>query len=511
MASRAAAVACAVAGACLFAFAGAVAWTGCGTSTRREWQRAREAWQRHDPRAWQAWIAIDPGSVEGRDARSRLAAAELKYRRGIELLRTGAPGAREALLDGTRLGPMDPALYLPLARAYRERGFDERAAEFYKKYLSLGPAVAVARAEAQAELAALGPDVFQADLVAPEPPFEILGVAPGALVAALAAALVATLALALAAWRRRGPPLSARAAAHPELQPALAYLVGCLRHEILKHRIGAVGDAVAALARGGDPAALALLVERLYRGEPLEAAWRGHLTSFVRALGPDFALLRNERSFRAADRALRAIARLERPLARGDGRAIARLGRAFRTLRAFDGELAALTAGFARTRLDGALLAELVRAVLGEPACAQAPLDELVIAPLAPDLAVEIYKIDLAIAVKNVVRNAIVAVGRGAAPRRVALDVDVTVEPTGEESVRIRVHDSAPEPLDAAELAAARVDRGLGLARETLRRAGGALEVAPGADGYAKAVVLRLFRAFDAGHVASRPPLRAAS
>jgi hypothetical protein len=103
----------------------------CGREARsptEQWQRAVALWREQDVgAAYRAWTAIDPASAEGVEARRRLALAEQSYRRGIERLRSGAPGSREALVEGTTIAPMDPALYLPLARACRDRGLDGRA------------------------------------------------------------------------------------------------------------------------------------------------------------------------------------------------------------------------------------------------------------------------------------------------------------------------------------------------------------------------------------------------
>ena len=63
--------------------------------------------------------------------------ADRHYKKGIELLAAGRmAAARDELRVATRLGAMDPALYLPLARACRDRGLSERAVEFYRKYLA---------------------------------------------------------------------------------------------------------------------------------------------------------------------------------------------------------------------------------------------------------------------------------------------------------------------------------------------------------------------------------------
>lgn len=476
---------------------------GCARESDRspaaQWQRALELWRDQDlSAAHRAWLDIDPAAPEGAEARRRLAAAAVEYRRGIELLRSGAPEARDALVAGTAIAPMDPALYLPLARACRDRGIDGHAVDYYRKYLSLAPA-GPERAAAETELrAVLHGGALELDGI-----FERRRSRwPAALAGSGAAAALAAALLALV-WlrRRRGPPLAERAAQSPELHPALAYLIGCLRHELLKHRIFAVADVVHAVAGGGAAAGRAqldFLLARLYRGEPLAAAWRGHVGTFERALGPRFALARDERSFRRAGRAIAELARLEPALKLNDmsfRKAAARLERAHRELRRFDAELQALVAGLVRTRIDGALLDEAVRAVRAEQDAA--PLDELSVAEVPAGVAVEVYRIDLIIILKNLVRNAAAAAGRGPAPRRVALDVEVALEPTGEELVRLRVRDTSPERLTPEVIAAARLERGLGLVTAALARYDGALEVEPGEGGFTQAVVVRLFRALD--------------
>src|SRR5882724_10037198 len=82
------------------------------------------------------------------DSPARRVEAERHYRAGIAHLGAGdLAAAREEMHRGTQLAPMDPALYLPLARACRDRGLTQRAVEFYQKYLSSSPADAVAAAE----------------------------------------------------------------------------------------------------------------------------------------------------------------------------------------------------------------------------------------------------------------------------------------------------------------------------------------------------------------------------
>jgi len=124
-------------------------------------------------------------------------------------------------------------------------------------------------------------------------------------------------------------------------------------------------------------------------------------------------------------------------------------------------------------------------------------LDELEIAAVEEVAEVEVFRLDLVLVINNVLRNAIFAAARAEAPRRVRLDVELELEPTGEETVALRVSDTSPEALDSEMLLDRRVDRGLGLVSAAVRRYGGAIDVRPTQDGFQKAVVVSFFRAFD--------------
>jgi signal transduction histidine kinase len=414
--------------------------------------------------------------------RAHVEEADAHYRRGIALLAAGQPGGREELAEGARLGPIDPALYLPLARACRDRGWTSRAAEFYRKYLARNPPDAEA---VRAELRALDLD----DLVVDEP-----ARGPYLGVAAVSAALLAGAAL-LLRRRRAGPSLAQLVAETPELHPAIAYLVGCLRHELFKHRILAVGDALDGPSRA--KVERAFLLARLYGGAPLPLAWAGHLGAFMRALGPRFDLARHDPTFREAGRAIDEIARLEVAFARDDADAMMRLARAHATLVAFDRGLAVLVAGLTHTRLDRALLDEVVAEVRAE----YGPIAELTVGEVVDGVTVEMYRLDLRLILRNLLRNAALAAARSPSPR-VALDVRVALEPTGEEIVRVRVRDTSPEPIALPLASRGHPNRGLGLVTTALDRYDGCLELEPGGDGFAKSVTVRLFRALDVAEAA---------
>lgn len=510
----------------LLGLALALAW-GCageeardaGPSTAEEWASARAVWNiERDPSAFSSWNTIDPASPEGREAQRLLAEADPLYRRGIDEVSRGRAGARDTFERAVRVAPMDPALYLPLARAFRDQGRRHpdnahlfiRAAEYYRKFLVLTPHAPEAEV-AREELAEIDPDgsrLFAPPPIdgglpeaptlaeAPEPPSWPLWVAFSALGLALAAFFVARA-------RTKTESLTDLAERRPELHPAIAYLVGSLRHELLKHRIGAVGNAVDAM-RGGNAseAQQEFLRGRLYGGEPLTSAWEGHLSAFERALGPELDLRRSDPHFRDGAKAISTIARLEPKVQRGDARAIARLSASHTKLRDFDHHLSRLAHRLVRTSVDGALFRDIVDEVRSEYAAGEVALDEVVIRAPEPAPMVEVFRVDLVLILKNVVRNAILAVGGDEPPRRIGLDVETEVELTGEETVRIHVRDTAPGELSTEDIYARRMSRGLGLVTAALSRYDGAIAVEPSpveaSDGeWAKSVVIRFFRAYD--------------
>jgi len=487
-----------------------------GPSAAETWRRAEALWQSRDVNAYDAWLAIDARSPEGREARRRLAQADRHYREAIRRLEADEAGARDAMRAGLVLAPMDPALYLPLARAYRDWDLDPVDTEYYyRMFLTLRPDHPEARAAA-AELFEFAPRLratFHPPPARPASSVPAREHAAGtaalsgesaamtrtvALVAfgvALGLALASAIALGVWLWRR-GVSLETLAAARPELHPAIAYLVGCVRHELLKHRIGAVGDAVHALVSGRPSVAqLSFLQTRLYGGEPLRRAWEGHVSAFERALGPEVDLRRRDRHFRRARRAIDHIARLEARIARGETTVSERLARAHATLQEFDRYLAGLVAGLIRTTIDGALLREVVSDVQAEYSAGLVQLDDLAVVEPEEPVMIEVFRVDFVVVLKNLVRNAILAAGRSPAPRKIAVDVRVDVEATGEEIVRIRVRDTSAEALTTEAIYERRVDRGLGLVTAALSRYDAAIEVEPASQGYAKAVTVRFFRA----------------
>jgi signal transduction histidine kinase len=467
---------------------------GCIRNGEREWQRADEMWQRRDPGAFAAWRKLDQSTPWGALARDRLARADAAWRQGIALFALGDSRSREVLARAADLGPLDPALYLSLARTCHARGLDDRAAAMYRRFLAQAPPGADADA-AHRELAALSDDsggLFEPASI-PAPLWSPW------LITALAVAV--TVAMAGLAWRqrtRRQGTLGQLAADNPELQPAISFLIGCLRHELFKHRIFAVGEAVRAAAEHSQSdAERRFLALRLFGGEPLRVAWAGHLGSFMRVLGPRFDLLRHDPAFRDADRAISTIAAAEVGLRRGDQEAARRVLNAHTRLGRFDAALGQLSTAVQHTVVNAAVLTDIVEEVRNE--LGGAPVD-ITMRPPDADIAVECYRFDLMLVLRNVLRNAVTAAAAGPSPARVGLDFDVAVEPTGEEIVRLYVRDTNPAPLPTSTVAQS---RGLALVRAALQRCDGSLAIEPGVDGFAKCVVVRLFGALDAAEEAA--------
>lgn len=491
----------------------------CGESDAdrsARWQAALAHWERsHDPSSYAEWDALAEDTAEGAEAHRRLRESDRHYRRGIALVETGDPEAREAFREAVSIAPMDPRLYLPLARAFRGQAELQpdnphlfiRAAEYYRKFLALAPDDPRVP-DARRELDELDPTATQF-LEPTTQPVSAAGDDARAELGVASALTIASILLALAALfllaRRRGPTrsLAELAALRPELHPAIAYLVATIRHELLKHRIGAVSSGVRSLVSATGPlderreAQRAFVAERLYGGEPLLLAWESHVGAFERALGPELDMRRRDPAFRAADRAMRAIAKLEPRVRRGDAPALAALARHEESLRGLDASLARLVAGLVRTRLDAALVREVLDAVRGEIAAGEVKLDGVAIDVPDPAPFVEVFRVDLVLVLKNVVRNAVLAVGRGEAPRRIGVEVQVELLPTGEENVALRVLDSSPEVLTTEAIAERRVDRGLGLVTAALTRYDGAILVEEASPPYRKAICIRFFRAFD--------------
>ena len=465
------------------------------------WTEAERAWRQGDLNAYRLWTELRDSSATGREARSRIREADSHYKRGIRMLEAGDAGAKDELAKGVALAPMNPDLYLRLARACRDRDIALRAAEYYSKYLALFPNGAESDA-ARSELRQLDPEL--AGILGPASAAVVQPTEPQRvwlpfLIGLLAGAAVALGTQAGFRWfRGRGISLQRLVRESPEFHPAVAYLVGSLRHELLKHRIGAAADA---LATSTNPTAsedrLSFLHERLFGGQPLEQAWEGHVVAFEQALGHRVDI-RRDRWFRSGGRAVRQISALSETLRSGDAAALATLRKAHSQLMNLDRALANLVGDLVRTPLDRNLLEEVVDEVRAEHSAGRVEVDGIDIEPPSQEIVLEVFRVDLVLILKNILRNALLAVNRSAPPRRVGIRVQVELEPTGEEIVTIQIQDSSDEPLDSAILFDRRVDRGLGLVAAAVHRYGGSIDVVETSAPFRKAVVVSFFRVMAA-------------
>ena len=112
--------------------------------------------QDRKPGAFREWSAL--AKRDGGEAAVRLAKADATYRAGIAALEQGRDEATPLLRRGAEEGPIDPSLYLPLARACRSRGAGDRARDFYRKASTESDDLAT-RDAATDELARLSPAI----------------------------------------------------------------------------------------------------------------------------------------------------------------------------------------------------------------------------------------------------------------------------------------------------------------------------------------------------------------
>ncbi|MCA9533953.1 MAG: HAMP domain-containing histidine kinase [Myxococcales bacterium] len=475
------------------------------------WPVAQEAFARNDPRAFELWSTLPSDHPAGAAARRRLAQADTHYQEGIRRLAAeDDDGAYREIRRGLDDAPMDPGYYPIIARLYVGRGNDAEAARLFERYLRARPRASDADAVRE-ELRMLSPGAsILTDSPLPPPPAaepaarETPDVPLGAWVAlgVLSGLLLAFAGARLVSWlRRRGVSLARLVREQPELHPAIAYLVGSLRHELLKHRVGAAREVLNLLGDGeSSPAQRAFLESRLLGGSgslPLAQAFDAYLRAFERALGGRFDV-RSDHSFRAARDAIRVIVDLTPTLAtRHTPRRVRRLRAAHAALDAFDTSLKELVDGLIRTDVDSALLQQVVTEVRQEYAPGAVELDSLDVEVGEP-IAVEVFRVDLVLVLKNILRNAVLAVGRAPAPRRVRLGVHVALEVTGEETVHIAISDTSDAPLTLAMIRDREFGRGLGLVSAAVDRYGGAISIEPGPAGYVKSVVVSFPCAYNA-------------
>ena len=468
----------------------------------RESALALEAiWAAREPEAYAIWSKVDEGTIEGRRIRRLLRLADAHYREGIAQLKKGESGAAGMAFDrGAAIAPINPEHYFALAAYFENRRLNETAAKYYMKFARAAPPSDRTDA-ARAMARRLDPTVERA-FDAPVPGGANREGRPlSSLVLILIAGVFLGGALALAVmfviWPvfGRGVALDTLIDQAPELHSAIAYLIGSLRHELLKHRIGVVADVLenmkTTLPTGPQQQ---FLSKRLFGGVPVDEAWHAHMTAFERALGSRLNLQRDRR-FRRARKAIRTIAKSEAVYGEKGAGALRALRRAHLELKRFDRYLAAEQERLVRTRVDTSLLEQVADEVRGEYAVSTLSVSNIRIAPVSHPVHIEVPRVDLLIILKNLFRNAMLAVADTPAPRRVSMSVRIELEPTGEESVRIMVDDSSRVSLSPQQITETSVGSGLDLVTTAVRRYGGSIDVAQRNEG--KSVQVRFFRAFE--------------
>jgi tetratricopeptide (TPR) repeat protein len=282
----------------------------------------------------------------------------------------------------------------------------------------------------------------------------------------LVAATLGLLGLGLVlALRRRlgGFTLEAAVRRQPALFPEVARVVGELRHDVLKHRAGALGLAA-------DPkVARADLARALLEPRPTSAvvaAAHAELAQAARGQGLELRPLAREPSLGplAAD-----LARAERLLA-GSAAATDALLAIDRRLRgAHADRLAVLLAEGPRTRLGAQELADWIAAVeaaaRGEGAAWIAPA--LMLRELDVDFPVERDALHAIFA--NLLRNAQAAAG-GAREGRVIVRVERERDVTGRNVASLLVGDSAAATLTLEAVEGRESGRGLAIVRDLVRK-----------------------------------------
>ncbi|MCB9660700.1 MAG: hypothetical protein H6726_23850 [Sandaracinaceae bacterium] len=474
------------------------------------WEVAQEAFAQNDPRAFEFWSDLPATHPASATARRRLATADTHYQEGIRRLAAeDDDAAYREIRRGLDDGPMDPGYYPIIARLHVGRGNDAEAARLFERYLRARPDARDADAVRE-ELRSLSPGasiLTETPLPPPSAVMEPARVSAVPTAAWVALGVLSGLLLALAGarlrtWlRHRGVSLARLVREQPELHPAIAYLVGSLRHELLKHRVGAAREVLHLLGAGEPTSEQRSFLESRLLGSagslPLDQAFDAYLRAFERALGGRFDV-RSDRTFRAARDAIRVIVELTPALAaRHTPRRERRLQAAHAALSAFDASLKELVDGLIRTDVDRALFEQVVAEVRQEYAPSGVELDGLVVEAEQP-VAVEVFRVDLVLVLKNIFRNAVLAVGRGPAPRSVRLGVRVELEVTGEETVHIEVSDTSDAPLTLEMIRDREFGRGLGLVSAAVDRYGGAISIEPGRDGFVKSVVVSFPCAYNA-------------
>jgi signal transduction histidine kinase len=477
---------------------------GCATprSPAQLYQIALDRSANGDRCAFLDFAAIPEQTPEREAAEALLNTAEEEFQKALQLfseaLADDAAGRKAraqakleevpvAFAQGLMLAPMRPHLLLRIGDAYLSAENYERAAYFYRRYaLFTQENKQELEAFCQEEQAPSLTEELVTTLNDEETtwwPFYLGGVFS---VVALGLALV------YLRDRRKGITLEEFSKKVPEAGPEIAREISCIRHELIKHRLGLAPALVKADETEG---VREFVLARL--GGDLEGDFARHLESLQRIASGRLEDPDEDPMLRPLARAVRRASKTSRMLSNaGDAK---KAKRELETVRAdlllADHALARLVSALGQTTLDASFLRDAVAGVRQEPRVQNLPLDAINYAEITPAPQVSIPRVDLSIVVKNLVRNALIALGSSNEKKLLSLEVSLELEPTGEESVLLKIKDSARKMPGSIDHAPA--GRGLWIVQKTLQRYDGAIsiEAEPEGSTYYKAIVVRLFRA----------------
>jgi signal transduction histidine kinase len=418
--------------------------------------------------------------------------------------------ARTLLEESLRLDPEQPEILVVLGRLYEADGEADRAvAAWTRAVADERPAAAGAHVYlAERAWATYRPDRAAGHLAtyrALAPPGAVAsgiearaaalerrvrGLRDGAL-ALGGVGVLAGVGLAVGwGWRRaRRRTVAQLLQADPGSWREVARITAALRHEVLKHALGALPEVARALD-AGDVEPAAWLSQRLTDPEgPLVAADRrvGELRALAAGRGIVLDLRGLDPVFAPLGRALARLSALAPALARGDD--------VSDELRAVDATLrevvapglARLVASASTLTVDAAALDAAVARARADATASWRDRVAIVVEPPAIPLRIRAFRQDLDDVLVNLIRNA-----AAASPDGVAVSATLDEDPiTALRSVAIRVADRAPRRLTTAMIRGRYIERGLGLTVDLVGRMGGGVTVQPH-EGYEKAVVVRL-------------------
>ncbi|MCA9488897.1 MAG: tetratricopeptide repeat protein [Myxococcales bacterium] len=314
-----------------------------------------------------------------------------------------------------------------------------------------------------------------------------------------AGAALGTLLLPVAWWRRRrGVALAVLLEREPRLAREVAAICAAIRHEVLKHHLGAL-VAVADALDDRDPEPARWAAERWFGPGGALAKLDGYVAE-LRGLGRRAGVeldLEQDPDLGPILRAASALRRLEPRLRKGHGRALAD---ELRTLAGPLGSLGSralgrLVDGLCLMRVDASLVERVAARTVAEFDGERVPRVE--VRGTDEALWVRMFRRELEDVLTNLVRNAIEA-----APTAPAVAVVLGVDEdwvTGLQRVEVAVVDQAPGELTTERLRSRELSRGLGLVVDLTGRAGGTVRVDPapslaGPGDWRKAVVVALPR-----------------